>query len=76
MYFTFCWRVWAKKQVVEVDTLSKSVKSVMSLVNRRASVISRTMSRWHESVFDDPDVAVELAEIHEKFEVVPPDKAS
>ena len=29
------------------------------------------MSRRHESVFDDPDVAAELAEIHEKF-----DKAS
>ena len=34
------------------------------------------MSRRHESVFDDPDVAAELAEIHEKFVVVPADKAS
>ena len=51
-------------------------KSVMSLVNRRVSVRSRTMSRRHESVFDDPDVAAELAEIHEKFVVVPADKAS
>ena len=25
------------------------------------------MSRRHESVFDDPDVAAELAEIHENF---------
>ena len=29
------------------------------------------MSRRHESVFDDPDVAAELAEIHEKFVLVP-----
>ena len=36
----------------------------------------RTMSRGHESVFDDPDVAAELAEIHERFVVVPADKAS
>ena len=28
------------------------------------------MSRRHESVFDDPDVAAELAEIHEKCVVV------
>ena len=34
------------------------------------------MSRRHESVFDDPDVAAELAEIHEKFVVVPAGKAS
>ena len=47
----------------------------MSLVNRRASVLSRTMSRRHESVLDDPDVAAELAEIHKKFVVVPADKA-
>ena len=69
-------RRWAKKEDVEVDTLSEWVKSVMSLVNRRVSVLSRTMSRRHESVFDDPDVAAELAEIHEKFVVVPADKVS
>ena len=34
------------------------------------------MSRRHESVFDDPDVAAELSEVHEKFVVVPADKAS
>ena len=34
------------------------------------------MSRRHESVFDDPDIAAELAEIHGKFVVVPADKAS
>ena len=34
------------------------------------------MSHRHESVFDDPDVAAELAEIHEKFVVAPADKAS
>ena len=34
------------------------------------------MSHRFESVFDDPDVAAELAEIQEKFVVVPADKAS
>ena len=56
--------------------MSEWVKSVMSLVNRRVSVLSRTISRRHQSVFDDQDVAAELAEIHEKFVVVPADKAS
>ena len=69
------WR-YRTKEDVEVDTLSEWVKSVMSFVNRRVSVFSRTMSRRHESVFDDPDVAAELVEIHEKFVVVPADKAS
>ena len=69
-------RRWAEKKDVEVDTLSEWVKSVMSLVNRRVSVLSRAMSRRHESSFDDPDVAAELAKIHEKFVVVPADKAS
>ena len=69
-------RRWAKNEDVEVDTLSEWVKSVMSLVNRRDSVLSRTMSLRHELVFDDPDVAAELAEIHEKFVIVPADKAS
>ena len=69
-------RCWAKKEDVEVDTLSEWVKSVMALVKRRGSALSRTMSHRHESVFDDPDVAAELAEIHEKFVVVPANKAS
>ena len=69
-------RRWAKKEDVEVDTLSEWVKSVMSLVNRCVSVLSRTISRRHESVFGDPDVAAELAEIHEKYVVVPTDNAS
>ena len=68
-------RRWTKKEDVEVDTLSEWVKSVMSLVNRCVSVLSRTMSRRHESVFVDPDIAAELVEIHEKFVVVPADKA-
>ena len=34
------------------------------------------MYRRHESVFNDPDVAAELAEVHEKFVVVPAHNAS
>ena len=34
------------------------------------------MSRRHESVFDDPDVSAELAELHHKFVAIPADKVS
>ena len=69
-------RRWVKKEDVEAYTLSEWVKTVMFLVNRKVSVLNRTMSRRHESVFDNPDVAAELAITHEKFVVVPADKAS
>ena len=61
---------------MEVDTLCEWVKTAMPLVNRCVTVLSRTMSRRHESVFDDLVVAAEFAEIHEKFVVVPAYKAS
>ena len=60
---------------MEVDTQSEWVKTVMSSVNRRVSVLS-SLSCRHESVFDDPDVPAELTEIHEKIVVVLADKAS
>ena len=44
---------------MDVDTLSELVKAVMPLVSRHVSVLSRTMSRRHESVFDDQNVAAE-----------------
>ena len=33
------------------------------------------MSRRHESVFGNPDISVELAELHHMFVVVPADMA-
>ena len=35
-------RRWAKQEDVEVDTLSECVREVMSLVNKRISIVSRT----------------------------------
>ena len=69
-------RCWAKQEDVEVDTLSEWVKAVMSLVSRLISMLTTTISSRHVSVFDDPDAAVEQAELHQKFVVVPTDKAS
>ena len=50
--------------------LSEWIKAMMSLVNRCISVLRRTMPRRHESLLDDQDVSVELAELHHKFVVV------
>ena len=50
-------RRWAKQEDVEANKLSEWVKAVMFLVNRRISVLRRTMSNRHESVFDDPDAS-------------------
>ena len=37
-------RCWADEEEVEVDTLPKGVESIASLVNRRLSILSATMS--------------------------------
>ena len=37
-------RCWANEEEVEVDTLPKGVESIASLVNRRLSILSATMS--------------------------------
>ena len=52
---------------MEVDTLSEWVKSVISWVNKRITVLIRTMSRRYESVLDPSDVIAELNELHQKI---------
>ena len=48
----------------------------MSLVNRRISILGKTMSNRCQSVFDIPEVSAEISEVHEKYIGVPADKAS
>ena len=70
-------RQWAKREEVEAETLSEWVKAIMSLVNRRISIlICKTMSNRCKSVFDISEVPAELFELQEKYVVVPADKAS
>ena len=52
------------------------VTAVMSLLNRRISVLSITMSRRLKSVFYYPDVFCWITELHFKFVFDPADKAS
>ena len=69
-------RRWAKKEDVEVDTLSEWVKSIADVLKRRIRRLKRSVNNRHESIFCDPEVVRELSRLHENFVIVPADKAS
>ena len=46
-----------------------------SLILKQIEVLSRSMSAMATSVFRDPDVAKTLSTIHDRYVVVPADKA-
>ena len=64
-----------KTRTGDIDSLSKWVKAVRSLTLKRMKVLNRSMSVNATSVFKDPDVAKTLSTIHDKYVVVPADKA-
>ena len=47
-------RRWAKKEDVEVDTLSEWVKSIADVLKRRIRRLKRSVNTRHESIFCDP----------------------
>ena len=67
-------RQWAKKEDVELDTLSKWIKSIGEVVKRRIRRLKHSVNTRSESIFRDPDVVRELSRLHENL--VPADKAS
>ena len=69
-------RRWAKKEDVEVDTLSEWIKSITDVLKRRIRRLKHSVNTRHESIFSDPDVVRELSRLHENFVIVPADKAS
>ena len=69
-------RRWAKKEDVEVDTLSEWVKSIADVLKRRIRRLERSVNTRHESIFCDPEVVIELSRLHENFVIVPADKDS
>ena len=66
----------AKKEDIEVDTLSEWVKSIADVLKRRIRRLKRSVNTRHESIFCDPEVVRELSRLHENFVIVPADKAS
>ena len=69
-------RRWAKKDDVEVDTLSGWIKSMADVLKRRIRRLKHSVNTRHESIFSDPDVVSGLPRLHENFVIVPADKAS
>ena len=69
-------RRWAKKEDVEVDTLSEWIKSIADVLKRRIRRLKHSVNTRHVSIFSDPDVVRELSRLHENFVIVPADKAS
>ena len=71
-------RQWAKKEDVELDTLSEWIKSIGDVVKRRIPRLKNSVNARYECIFCDPDVVHELSCLHDNFFilVVPADKAS
>ena len=69
-------RRWAKKEDVELDTLSEWIKSIGDVLKRRIRRLKHSVNTRHESIFSDPDVVTELSRLHKNFVIVPADKAS
>ena len=69
-------RRWAKKEDVEVDTLSEWIKSIADVVKRRIRRLEHSVNTRYESIFSDPDLVRELSRLHENFVIVPAEKAS
>ena len=69
-------RTWAKREKVEVDTLSEWIKSIRSIIKSRIAKLRGSMDTKPKSVLHDPDVLANLSDLHDKYVVVPADKAS
>ena len=68
-------RQWARREKEDVNTLSEWVKSVRSLIKIRITKLRGSMSTHATSIFKDPNVAKNLSHLHNKYVVVPADKA-
>ena len=69
-------RAWAKREKVQLDTLSEWVKAIRSLVQRRIHKLKNCVNARPKSVFKDKEAMKCLSSIHDKYVVVPADKAS
>ena len=69
-------RRWAKREDVELDTLSEWIKSIGDVLKHRIRRLKHSINTRHESIFSDPDVVTELSRLHVNFVIIPADKAS
>ena len=69
-------RRWAKQEEEETNSLSEWVKSFRSVLKRRVSKLQYKMSSKATPVLNNKTVASSLSSLHDKYVVVPVDKAS
>jgi len=69
-------RKWAKQEEMELDILSDWVTSIRSLIRKRIFKLSRFVSSKITSIFNDKNVVDNISDLHNKYVVVPADKAS
>ena len=69
-------RRWARQEEVELDSLSEWIKSIRHLLKRRMYMAGRSINNKPKSVFSDTDVTEHLADLHNRYVIVPADKAS
>ena len=67
---------WAKREKAEEDSLSEWIKSIRSLILGRIHKLKSCVNHRPKSVFKDPDAHECMSSLHEKYVVVPADKAS
>ncbi|KAK3087212.1 hypothetical protein FSP39_003163 [Pinctada imbricata] len=69
-------RRWAKKEDVQLDTLSEWIKLIIGLLLSRINRLKSTVNTRFVSIFKDPDVITELTYLQEHYVTTPADKAS
>ncbi|KAK3104459.1 hypothetical protein FSP39_002438 [Pinctada imbricata] len=69
-------RRWAKKEDVQLDTLSEWIKSIRGLLLSRINRLKSTVNTRFVSIFKDPDVITELTYLQEHYVITPADKAT
>ena len=69
-------RQWAKREDVEVDTLSNWISSCRSEILKRINRLKDKVSNHVSSIFKDKDVSHNLKDLQDKYVIVPADKAS
>jgi len=68
-------RPWERAEKENLDTVSEWAKSVRSLIQNIISKLKGPMNTRKTSIFKNPHVTKHLSYLHDKYVVVPADKA-
>ena len=68
-------RRWAKREKVEADTLSDWIRAIRDLIKSRIKHLRESMSTNLTSILDQPCTKRQLSDLHDKYVIVPADKA-